>query len=250
MYFKFDVVFVEFFKGFDIFFIDGNGVVYLCFILMIGYIVNVYGSDFYVVFNDVFDVGRIGKQKYYVFVGVFWVIVDVNYFCDVNYMCCNVWWCNLCQQCFMNGICCYFIVYNNNMVDIGFFGLVGSDLIVNEVVINMGKFDNYIIIWVYWFCWCGCFWCGCDWCWCGFFYWFCFQCFYVFMIGFYCQCDQFVKVWIVVMSYKCFDQYWDVDVGNNFIVFFIDDNVVGSIKWIVFLCINEKQYVFIGIEFS
>lgn len=32
-------------------------------------------------------------------------------------------------------------------------------------------------------------------------------------------------------------------------MFFVDDNAVGSIEWAVFLCINEKQYVFSGVEF-
>lgn len=102
----------------------------------------------------------------------------------------------------MNGICSYFIINNNNMGDIGFFGLVGGDLIVNQMVVDMCKVNNYVVVWFYWFCWSwSCFWCCGSGCWCGFFNWFGFQCFYVFMVCFYCQCYQFIKVWVIIMGY-------------------------------------------------
>ncbi len=59
------------FKGFDILFIDGNGVVHLRFTLTIGHAANVHGSDFHAALGDALDVGRIGKQKHHAFTGVF-----------------------------------------------------------------------------------------------------------------------------------------------------------------------------------
>lgn len=134
-----------------------------------------------------FNVGWVSKQQYNVLFGIFGVVVDVDYFGYIYYVSGDVWWCNLGQQSFMYGICGYFIIDNDDVGNVGFFGLVGGDLIMDQMVVYMCKVNYYVVVWVYGFGWCGGFWCcgrcGCRGC---FFYWFGFKCFYVFVVGFNC----------------------------------------------------------------